>query len=68
MANGALLDYLRKPATKKELKIKDQIDMAAQCADGMAYLETTVCLINKYFNDNKADGRWHGYILFLGRH
>ena len=42
MANGALLDYLRKPATKKELKIKDQIDMAAQCADGMAYLETTV--------------------------
>ena len=44
MANGALLDYLRKPATKKDLKIKDQIDMAAQCADGMAYLETTVSL------------------------
>ncbi|XP_063689939.1 tyrosine-protein kinase SRK2-like isoform X2 [Bolinopsis microptera] len=39
MGNGALLDYVRKPATKQILKVKDQIDMAAQCADGMAYLE-----------------------------
>ena len=42
MSNGALLDYLRKPATKQSLTVKDQIDMGAQCADGMAYLETTV--------------------------
>ena len=44
MSNGSLLDFLRKPQTKQELKFKDQIDMASQCADGMAYLESTVSL------------------------
>ena len=42
MANGALLSYLRKPVTKEDLTFKDQIDIGAQCADGMAYLELNV--------------------------
>lgn len=46
MANGALLDYLRKPKTRQELKFKDQIDIGAQCADGMAYLEVNVSLVS----------------------
>lgn len=41
MANGSLLDYLRKADTKQRLQFKDQIDMMAQCADGMHYLEST---------------------------
>ena len=44
MANGSLLDYLRKADTKQRLQFKDQIDMMAQCADGMHYLESTVSL------------------------
>ena len=47
MGNGALLDYVRKPATKQLLKVKDQIDMAAQCADGMAYLEISVSTVGE---------------------
>jgi tRNA A-37 threonylcarbamoyl transferase component Bud32 len=38
MVNGALLDYLRKDEGSK-IKLKEMIDMAAQVADGMAYLE-----------------------------
>ncbi|KAK2856652.1 hypothetical protein Q5P01_005387 [Channa striata] len=37
MKNGSLLDYLRKEGST--LRISDQIEMAAQVASGMAYLE-----------------------------
>ncbi|KAL3867800.1 hypothetical protein ACJMK2_040819 [Sinanodonta woodiana] len=39
MVHGALLDYLRKDEGKL-IKFKEICDMAAQIADGMAYLET----------------------------
>ena len=51
MSKGALLDYLRKPQTKQELKVKGQIDIAAQCADGMQYLESTVSRYNIHYTD-----------------
>lgn len=38
MVNGSLLDYLHKEGGRK-VNIPDVIDMAAQVADGMAYLE-----------------------------
>merc|ERR1712226_531238 len=38
MVNGAMLDYLRKDEGRS-IKLKEIIDMAAQIADGMAYLE-----------------------------
>ncbi|XP_012676826.1 tyrosine-protein kinase SRK2 [Clupea harengus] len=38
MKNGSLLEYLQKDGGKK-LRISDQIEMAAQVAAGMAYLE-----------------------------
>jgi fyn-related kinase len=38
MKNGALLDYLKSEKGKK-LTIKNLVDMAAQVAEGMAYLE-----------------------------
>lgn len=39
MTNGSLLDYLQTP-TGKRLQIDSQIYIAAQIADGMAYLES----------------------------
>lgn len=39
MVNGSLLDYLRKDEGKS-IKLPVIVDMAAQIADGMAYLET----------------------------
>lgn len=39
MVNGSLLDYLRKDEGKS-IKLPIIVDMAAQIADGMAYLET----------------------------
>lgn len=38
MIHGSLLDYLRKDEGRT-IQLKDMIDMAAQIADGMAYLE-----------------------------
>lgn len=40
MCNGSLLDYLRHNPEGKILKLPDLIDMAAQIASGMAYLES----------------------------
>lgn len=39
MCNGSLLDFLRK-REGKQLKINDLLDMAAQIASGMAFLES----------------------------
>lgn len=39
MENGALLEYLRKNKTTESLTFLVLVDMAAQIADGMAYLE-----------------------------
>jgi len=43
MKHGALLDYLRKEAGRN-LKLPQVIDMAAQIANGMAYLEEHSCI------------------------
>lgn len=40
MCNGSLLDYLRNNREGKNLKLPDLLDMAAQIASGMSYLET----------------------------
>ncbi|RWS03068.1 tyrosine-protein kinase Src64B-like protein [Dinothrombium tinctorium] len=40
MCNGSLLDYLRNNREGKMLKLPDLLDMAAQIASGMAYLES----------------------------
>lgn len=39
MCNGSLLDYLRTNREGKNLKLPDLLDMAAQIASGMSYLE-----------------------------
>lgn len=39
MCNGSLLDYLRNSREGKTLKLPDLLDMAAQIASGMSYLE-----------------------------
>lgn len=39
MCNGSLLDYLRNNRDSKNLKLPDLMDIAAQIADGMSYLE-----------------------------
>lgn len=40
MANGSLLDYLRKDSSRLHVKFPTMVKMAAQIADGMHYLET----------------------------
>lgn len=40
MCNGSLLDYLRNNREGKSLKLNDLLDMAAQIASGMSYLES----------------------------
>src|SRR2546422_244869 len=40
MHKGALLEYLRNDREGKNLKLNDILDMAAQIASGMAYLES----------------------------
>jgi tyrosine-protein kinase Src len=40
MANGALLEYLRDETTGPKLKFPEMIDMCAQVASGMCYLES----------------------------
>ena len=39
MCNGSLLDYLRKTKEGMSLRLPDLLDMAAQVASGMSYLE-----------------------------
>lgn len=39
MANGSLLDYLRKETSRQVVKFPTMVKMAAQIADGMYYLE-----------------------------
>lgn len=40
MCNGSLLDYLRTNKEGKSLRLPDLLDMAAQVASGMSYLES----------------------------
>lgn len=39
MRNGCLLDFLRSDETGRPMQLLDLVDMAAQCAEGMEYLE-----------------------------